>query len=133
MESHGYTLGFLRYGCSGRKVKGSNADNTTVLPERIFQSFICNCHRACLYIQPSGALIDKIDDFLPYKPSLKSLLLYVLFNFPRYLLYLLPMAILLCSLFVFSQAKKREEITAIKAAGGRLKTIMRPFWLEDYF
>ncbi len=78
-------------------------------------------------------LIDKIDDFLPYKPSLKSLLLYALFNFPRYLLYLLPMAILLCSLFVFSQAKKREEITSIKAAGGRLKTIMRPFLIGGLF
>ncbi|MBU4319993.1 MAG: LptF/LptG family permease [Nitrospinae bacterium] len=72
-------------------------------------------------------LIDKIDDFLPYKPSIKSLMLYVIFNFPRYLLYLFPMAILLCSLFVISQAKRREEITAIKAAGGRLRTLFMPF------
>lgn len=72
-------------------------------------------------------LIDKIDDFLPYKPSIKSLMLYVVFNFPRYLLYLFPMAILLCSLFVISQAKRREEITAIKAAGGRLRTLFMPF------
>ncbi|MDP2279519.1 MAG: LptF/LptG family permease [Nitrospirota bacterium] len=72
-------------------------------------------------------LIDKIDDFLPYKPSIKSLMLYVGFNFPRYLLYLFPMAILLCSLFVISQAKRREEITAIKAAGGRLRTLFMPF------
>ncbi|MCX5717405.1 MAG: LptF/LptG family permease [Nitrospirae bacterium] len=72
-------------------------------------------------------LIDKIDDFLPYKPSIKSLILYVVFNFPRYLLYLFPMAILLCSLFVVSQAKRREEITSIKAAGGRLRTLFMPF------
>ncbi|HBG92530.1 MAG: hypothetical protein A2X54_03720 [Nitrospirae bacterium GWF2_44_13] len=72
-------------------------------------------------------LIDKIDDFLPYKPSIKSLMLYVVLNFPRYLLYLFPMAILLCSLFVISQAKRREEITAIKAAGGRLRTLFMPF------
>ncbi len=72
-------------------------------------------------------LIDKIDDFLPYKPSIKNLMLYVVFNFPRYLLYLFPMAILLCSLFVISQAKRREEITAIKAAGGRLRTLFMPF------
>ncbi|MEK7864490.1 MAG: LptF/LptG family permease [Nitrospirota bacterium] len=72
-------------------------------------------------------LIDKIDDFLPYKPPIKSLMLYVAFNFPRYLLYLFPMAILLCSLFVISQAKRREEITSIKAAGGRLRTLFMPF------
>ncbi|MBI4689411.1 MAG: LptF/LptG family permease [Nitrospirae bacterium] len=72
-------------------------------------------------------LIDKIDDFLPYSPSLKTLLFYILFSFPRYLLYLLPMAALLCSLFVFSRAKRKEEITAIKAAGGRIKTLFLPF------
>lgn len=72
-------------------------------------------------------LIDKIDDFLPYKPSIGSLMLYAVFNFPRYLLYLFPMAILLCSLFVISQAKRREEITSIKAAGGRLRTLFMPF------
>jgi len=74
-------------------------------------------------------LIDKMDDFLPYKPSIASLLSYALFNFPRYLLYLFPMAILLCSLFVISQAKRREEITAIKAAGGRMRTLFMPFIL----
>jgi len=74
-------------------------------------------------------LIDKIDDFLPYRPSLKNLLLYTAFNFPRYLLYLLPMAALLCSLFIFSQANRREEITAIRAAGGRIKTLFLPFLL----
>lgn len=78
-------------------------------------------------------LIDKIDDFLPYKPSLKNLLLYTFFNFPRYLLYLLPMAILLCSLFIFSQAKRREEITAIRAAGGRIKTMFLPFLFAGLF
>lgn len=72
-------------------------------------------------------LINKIDDFLPFRPSLMNLMLYVVYIFPRYLLYLLPMAILLCSLFVFSQAIRRHEITAIKAAGGRLKAVLVPF------
>ncbi len=78
-------------------------------------------------------LIDKIDDFLPHKPPLKNLLLYIFFNFPRYLLYLLPMAILLCSLFIFSQANRREEITAIRAAGGRIKTLLVPFLFAGLF
>ena len=47
-------------------------------------------------------LIDKIDEFMPHKPSLKSLLLYTSFNFPKYLLYLLPAAMLICSLFALS-------------------------------
>ncbi len=72
-------------------------------------------------------LIDKIDDFMPSRPDLKSLLLYAIFNFPKYLLYLLPAAMLLCSLFIFSQASRNKEVVAIKATGGKLKTLLYPF------
>ncbi|GFP40871.1 hypothetical protein, partial [Candidatus Hakubella thermalkaliphila] len=41
-------------------------------------------------------LIDKIGDFLPYKPSIKSLLLYVVCNVLRDLIYFFPAAIFLC-------------------------------------
>ncbi|MCE5195321.1 MAG: LptF/LptG family permease [Nitrospiraceae bacterium] len=72
-------------------------------------------------------LINRVDELLPYKPSFGKLLLYTLYNFPKNFLYLLPLAVLLCSLFIFSQAIKREEITAIRAAGGKLKELLRPF------
>lgn len=72
-------------------------------------------------------LIDKIDDFMPSRPSLKSLFLYAFFNFPKYLLYLLPAALLTCSLFIFSQASRNKELVAIKATGGRLKALLYPF------
>ncbi len=78
-------------------------------------------------------LIDKIDDFMPNRPSLNSLLLYASFNFPKYLLYLLPMALLLCSLFTFSQANRRKEITAIRASGGRIKNLLMPFLFAGLF
>ena len=72
-------------------------------------------------------LIDKIDDFMPNKPSFENLFLYVFFNFPKYLLYLLPAAALICSLFIFSQASRNREFVAIKATGGKLKAILYPF------
>ncbi|MEW6162789.1 MAG: LptF/LptG family permease [Nitrospirota bacterium] len=72
-------------------------------------------------------LIDKVDDFMPNRPSLNSLLLYASFNFPKYLLYLLPAAMLICSLFIFSQASCNREFVAIRATGGRLKGIFYPF------
>ena len=72
-------------------------------------------------------LIDKIDDFMPNRPSLENLLLYAFFNFPKFLLYLLPAAVLICSLFIFSQASRNREFIAIQATGGRLKTIFYPF------
>lgn len=72
-------------------------------------------------------LIDKIDDFMPHSPSFGLLLKYTFFSIPRYTHYLLPMAILLSSLFIFSQAIKRKEIVAIKAAAGKMKTMLSPF------
>jgi lipopolysaccharide export system permease protein len=72
-------------------------------------------------------LIEKLDDFMPNKPSFKNLLLYAFFNFPKYFIYLLPAAILICSLFIFSQASRNRELIAIKASGGRLKSLFYPF------
>jgi lipopolysaccharide export system permease protein len=72
-------------------------------------------------------LIGKIDNFLSAKSSLWSIALYSIYNMPRFLLYLLPMSVLICSLFTFNQAFRRHEIAAIKAAGGRLKTLFYPF------
>lgn len=72
-------------------------------------------------------LIDKIDDFWSGDPSFFMLFKYTLYSTPKYLIYLMPMAVLLSSLFVFSQAAKRREIVAIKTAGARMKRILAPF------
>jgi len=71
-------------------------------------------------------LIGRIDDFVAGRSSY-ILLLYAIYNIPKLLLYLLPMSVLICSLFVFSQANRRKEITAVKAAGGRLRRLFTPF------
>jgi len=72
-------------------------------------------------------LIDKIDEFLPHRPGAGLLLQYALLSIPRFVEYLLPMAILLSSLFIFSQALNRHEITVIKSASGKMKKVLRPF------
>lgn len=72
-------------------------------------------------------LVGKIDDFLPNKPSAGSLIRYAVYTLPRFFLYLLPMSVLICSLFTFSQAARRKEITAIRAAGGRMRDLLYPF------
>jgi lipopolysaccharide export system permease protein len=72
-------------------------------------------------------LAGRIDAFMPGKPGPGDLILYALLNIPRFSLYLLPMSVLICSLFTFSQAFHRKEITAIKTAGGRLRTLFYPF------
>lgn len=72
-------------------------------------------------------MIDKIGSFIPGKSSTSDLLLYASYNIPRLILYVLPMSVLISSLFTFSQAVRKKEITAIKAAGGKLSTLSYPF------
>jgi len=72
-------------------------------------------------------LTGKIDDFVRGKYSAGSLVLYSFYNMPRFFLYLLPMSVLVSSLFTFSQAARRNEIIAIKAAGGKLQRLYFPF------
>lgn len=72
-------------------------------------------------------LIDKINDFIPYNPSMKDLLLYCGLNFPKYVLYLMPMSALISGLFVFGQAGRKRETVAIRAAGGGIKALLLPF------
>ena len=72
-------------------------------------------------------LINRINDFIPNRPSLDDLLLYSWLNWPQYLLYLMPMAGLISGLFVLGQAGRRRETTAIKASGGGIKALLMPF------
>ncbi len=71
-------------------------------------------------------LIDKIDDFSA-NPSFSLLFKYTIYNFPKYFGYIMQMAVLISSLFVFSQAVRRWEIVTIKITGIRIKRILKPF------
>jgi lipopolysaccharide export LptBFGC system permease protein LptF len=72
-------------------------------------------------------VIEKIDDFKPDAFSAGQVTLYAVLRLPSYLLYLLPVSVLISSLFTFSQAYRRFEIPAIKAAGGKLRAFFYPF------
>lgn len=72
-------------------------------------------------------LVDKVDNFIPGKLSLASIVSYILLVMPKYLLYLLPMSLLLCGLFIFGLAMRHRELVALKASGCRLKLLFLPF------
>ena len=74
-------------------------------------------------------LLDKIDDFFEGKPSAILLLQYFLYIFPKFFYFLLPISILISSLFVFSQASRNRELVVIKGSGGRMKNLLIPFVL----
>lgn len=72
-------------------------------------------------------LIDKLDSLMPYGPSFGSLVLFLLLTLPEYILYLLPMSVLLCIILTFTIASKRREVIAFKASGGNIMKLVVPF------
>lgn len=101
----------------------------TILRRRYLRDFFALLSIIALGLSALFSLIDligKIDSFSPGS-SAALIVSYALLSIPRYLVYLLPMSVLICSLFTFSQAYRRKEMTAIKAAGGRLRTLFLPF------
>jgi lipopolysaccharide export system permease protein len=76
--------------------------------------------------------IDRFDELMPGNPSVFQLFKYIAFHVPKYLSFVMPMAILLSALFIFTQAKNRMEIVAIKSAGGKINQIMSPFLIIGF-
>ncbi|MBF0463680.1 MAG: LptF/LptG family permease [Nitrospirae bacterium] len=71
-------------------------------------------------------VIDKLDKLVKFSPGFNDFALYWVYVLPRYLKYLLPMAVLMAVLIVFGQASKLGELVAVKASGGRLKRLFLP-------
>lgn len=73
------------------------------------------------------SLVSKLDDFLPHNPPFPSLAAYALLRLPLFLLYLLPVAGLICGLYTVGHAARTRETMAIMAAGGRMRELLKPF------
>jgi lipopolysaccharide export system permease protein len=74
-------------------------------------------------------LVDMMGDLSSLRPSLGGLAGYTALVFPRYFLYLMPAAALICSLYTVGRASRAKELVAVMAAGGRIKALLMPFVL----
>lgn len=72
-------------------------------------------------------LVDKVDSFAPGMLTIESIIYYLLLILPKYLLYLLPMSLLLSSLLIFGLASRNKELIAVKSSGGKLRSLLLPF------
>lgn len=71
-------------------------------------------------------LIKKLDVFMRHEPPAMDIVKYGLLIMPQYFLSLMPMAALMCSLFIVGAAVRNRETVAVTAAGGRVKDVMGP-------
>lgn len=94
------------------------------IKETVTVIFIVSLGLSCLIAM--FEVIDKLDKLIKFSPGFNDFALYWVYVLPRYLKYLLPMAVLMAVLIVFGQASKIGELVAVKASGGRLKKLFLP-------
>lgn len=70
-------------------------------------------------------LVDHIDDFIDDEARLISVLKYYLYVIPQYIDFVLPISIMLASLFTVALLSKNQEFTAILASGTSLLRMSR--------
>lgn len=102
----------------------------TILQRYFLRDFIKLFVVLTLGLSVSVSLLDLLSSlggFIAFDPPASGLLQYAALKFPGFLLYVIPMSALLCSIFVVSHAVRTRETVAAMAAGGRLRLIFAPF------
>ena len=73
-------------------------------------------------------LIERIDMFIDYDAAIVSVLAYYFYRTPYWVVLTLPIATLLATMFSLASLARRNEITAMKAAGLSLYRILAPIF-----
>lgn len=73
-------------------------------------------------------LTENIDTFIDHKASLTQILYYYIYHTPYWIILTLPVATLLGTLFALTAIARRNEITAMKAAGISLYRLLLPIF-----
>jgi lipopolysaccharide export system permease protein len=72
-------------------------------------------------------VMEKLDDFIDRQATWDVILLYYLYFVPEIIKLVIPVAMLLASLFVTARLSTQNELTAMKSSGVSLYRIMAPY------
>jgi lipopolysaccharide export system permease protein len=72
-------------------------------------------------------VMEHLDDFIDKRASLDIILLYYFYFIPEIIKLVMPIALLLASLFVTARLSTQNELTALKAGGISLYRLMLPY------
>jgi lipopolysaccharide export system permease protein len=72
---------------------------------------------------------DRIDNILVEKAAVSTVLLYFLYKIPMMTLHMLPVAMLISTLFTYGLLSKNSELTAMRASGAAIWWLARPLFL----
>jgi lipopolysaccharide export system permease protein len=96
----------------------------------IIRQFISTAAFALLAVLVVFLVIDsmeKLDDFIDHQASWGVILLYYFYFVPEIIKLIIPVAMLLASLFVTARLSTQSEWTALKSSGVSLYRLMLPF------
>lgn len=77
-------------------------------------------------IMAVSQLFERLDTFTGMKANLKDVIFYLAYQIPQWTVEVLPVAVLLGSLFSLNKLLLTGEITAIKTSGIPIKTVLYP-------
>ena len=78
-------------------------------------------------------MVEKLDKFIDRDVPANIIVQYYLYSIPDIIKLILPVAMMIASLFSVGQLARRNEITAMKASGQRPARIFLPIILFSFF
>jgi len=98
---------------------------------RIFLSFLATTILAFIAIYFIVDVFEHLDDFVDKKASLPLVIQYYLYYVPYIVVLILPIAMLLSTLFCIGQLNKYHELTAMRANGISLYRTLAPLFFTS--
>jgi lipopolysaccharide export system permease protein len=98
---------------------------------REFFKLLLFCEAVFLFLFLTVDFLQKIDNFINAGASRETILLYFAFKMPYVAMSMLPPAVLISVIILFSSMQKRNEITALKASGLSVLNLVRTISLAS--
>ncbi len=95
---------------------------------RRFLIIFALCLAAFLALFLIAAMIDDLPDFITHGAGYRDMGNYFMLLQPEQLTHVIPIALLLSAMYLFSDLSRNQELTALRAAGLSLWQISSPLW-----
>jgi lipopolysaccharide export system permease protein len=100
---------------------------------REFYKLFAVCEVLFVFLFLTVDFLQKIDNFMEAKATKTALLLYFLYRSPFIIVNMVPPAVLISVIILFTSMKKRNELTALRTSGVSLFTLCKTLMLGSLF
>ena len=108
----------------------------SILSNYVIQEFyrlFAFCEALFVFLFLTVDFLQKVDNFIEAKATKASVLLYFLYKAPFIMVNMVPPAVLISVIIMFSSMKKKNELTALRTSGLSLFTVSKTIMLGSLF